>query len=155
MAGPVLFCYDGSSGSRRALHAAGDLITRPSDGFVLTAWQPFSLRMAGAEAFAPIVLYDEDRVDADEEMHATLVAEEGARLAREHGFDLSPRVERASGTVWQTILEVATELDMALVVCGRRGRGAMRRAVLGSVSHALLAHLGRPLLIAPEPSDPE
>jgi len=150
MSGPVLFCYDGSEGSRRALHSAGDLITRPSDGYVLTVWQPFSLRLAGAEAFAPVVLSDEEQIDTEEERHAREVAEEGARLARDHGFDLTARVERAGTSVAHTVLEVAAHLDVALVVCGQRGRGAVQRALLGSVSHALLSHLGRPLLIAPE-----
>jgi nucleotide-binding universal stress UspA family protein len=40
--------------------------------------------------------------------------------------------------------------DAALVVCGQRGRGAIRSALLGSVSHALAAHAKRPVLIAPE-----
>ena len=33
---PVLFCFDGSEGSRRALRAASELIVRPVDAVVLT-----------------------------------------------------------------------------------------------------------------------
>jgi nucleotide-binding universal stress UspA family protein len=40
--------------------------------------------------------------------------------------------------------------DARLIACGRRGRGAVTSALLGSVSHAVLAHAGRPVLIAPE-----
>ncbi|MFZ2112882.1 MAG: universal stress protein [Solirubrobacteraceae bacterium] len=40
--------------------------------------------------------------------------------------------------------------DARLIVCGRRGLGAVASALLGSVSHVVLAHAGRPVLIAPE-----
>ena len=50
----------------------------------------------------------------------------------------------------KTIDEIAEEIDAGLIVCGQRGRGAIRSALLGSVSHALAAHTKRPLLIAPQ-----
>lgn len=150
MPGPVLFCYDGSEGSRRALRTAGDLLARPSDGFVLTVWQPASVRLAVADAFAPAVLSNEQDLDDQEQSYAQRVAEEGARLGREHGYDLRPLVERAVQSVSHSIIETAGRLDVAVIVCGRRGRGALRTALLGSVSHALVAHAGRPILLAPE-----
>jgi nucleotide-binding universal stress UspA family protein len=150
MPGPVLFCYDGSKGSQGALRSAGELIARPSDGFVLTVWQPASLRLAVAGTFAPAVLSDEQEIDDEEESEAQRVAEDGARRGREHGYDLSPLVERAGQSVAHTIIETATRLDVSLIVCGQRGRGALRAALLGSVSHALVAHAGRPILLAPE-----
>jgi nucleotide-binding universal stress UspA family protein len=150
MPGPVLFCYDGSEGSRRALRLAGDLIARPSDGYVLTVWQPASLRLALAGTFAPAVLSDEAEMDEQEESYAERVAAEGAQRAREHGYDLKPLVERAGQSVSHTIIETAARLDVSLIVCGQRGLGVLRSALLGSVSHALVAHAARPILLAPE-----
>jgi nucleotide-binding universal stress UspA family protein len=47
-------------------------------------------------------------------------------------------------------LEVADEISARLVVCGQRGRGALRTALLGSVSHRLASHAQRPVLIVPQ-----
>ena len=66
------------------------------------------------------------------------------------GYDASSRVERATQGAGPMIVDVADELDARLIVCGRRGRGPITSALLGSVSHAVLAHAGRPVLIAPE-----
>ncbi len=150
MPGPILFCYDGSEGSRGALRSAGDLIARPSDGFVLTVWLPASLRLAVAGTFAPAVLSDEEQIDDQERSYAQRVAEEGVELGREHGYDLTALVERAGQSVSHTIIETAARLNVSLIICGQRGRGALRAALLGSVSHALAAHAGRPILLAPE-----
>ena len=64
---------------------------------------------------------------------------------------MTVRVEQAMGATWAKIIEVADEIDAGLIVCGTRGRGAVRTALLGSVSHAVLTHSGRPVLIAPAP----
>ncbi|MBV9662037.1 MAG: universal stress protein [Acidimicrobiales bacterium] len=151
MPGPILFCYDGSQGSQMALRSAGELLARPADGFVLTIWQPLSFRLAAAGTFAPLPLSDEAKVDKDEEAYARGVAEEGARLAHEHGYDLTALVEQADESIAHAILAVADRYDVALIVCGQRGRGLLRSTLLGSVSHALSAHTRRPVLISPEP----
>jgi nucleotide-binding universal stress UspA family protein len=150
MPGPVLFCYDGSKGSRRALNSAGDLIARPSDGFVLTVWQPASLRAAGDGAFAPADPSDREATDDREQIYAQRVADEGVQLGREHGYDLIALIEQAGDSVPRTILDTAARLDVSLIVCGQRGRGDSGVAPLGRVSHALVAEAGRPILLAPE-----
>ncbi len=48
----MLFCFDGSDGSRGALRAAADLIDRPADAVVLTVWETIETQMALAGAFA-------------------------------------------------------------------------------------------------------
>ena len=74
----------------------------------------------------------------------------GAAGARERGYNASARIAQANESVARTIDEIAKEIDAGLVVCGQRGRGAIRSALLGSVSHALAAHTKRPVLIAPQ-----
>jgi nucleotide-binding universal stress UspA family protein len=150
MAHPVLFCFDGSDGSLTAMRAAGELITHPAEAVVLTVWVPASTQLALAGAFAFTAPSNEDQIDSEEEAAAATVAEDGAARAREHGYDASPRVVTAAEGVVHSILAVAEELDARLIVCGQRGRGPVRSALLGSVSHALSSHARRPVLIVPE-----
>ncbi len=148
MSGPVLFCYDGSDDSGAALRAARELIARPIPTVVLTVWQSAAALLAQAGGFA-VGFGDEQQFDADEAKLAWQAAEEAATQGRELGYEITARVEQAKEGVARTIIDVANELDVALVVCGRRGRGILKSTLLGSVSHDVLAHAGRPVLIVP------
>jgi nucleotide-binding universal stress UspA family protein len=154
MPGPVLFCYDGSPGSRGAMAAATELVAHPSPACVLTIWQPASVLLARAGGFGVSYLSDEDQVDGKEEQLARQAAEEGVERARAHGYDATARVERATEGPERAIIEIADELDARLIVCGRRGLGPIAHTLLGSVSHALVTRSGRPVLVAPEASPP-
>jgi nucleotide-binding universal stress UspA family protein len=149
MPGPVLFCYDGSEGSRAAMAAAAELVAHPAPVVVLTIWQPAAVLLARAGGFGGY-LSDEGKVDEEQAQMAGEAAEEGVQRAREHGYEASSRVEEATEGAGRRIIEIADELDARLIVCGRRGLGAVASALLGSVSHVVLAHAGRPVLIAPE-----
>jgi len=148
--GPVLFCYDGSDGSRGALRAAGDLIDPGFEAVVLSVWEPIAVRLALAGAFAASSFPSEGDLDEQEESFAKAAAEDGARLAVEHGYNASALTRKSGAGIAQAILEVADELSASLIVCGQRGRGPIKTALLGSVSHTLAAHTRRPVLIAPE-----
>jgi nucleotide-binding universal stress UspA family protein len=150
MPGPVLFCYDGSEGSRAAMAAAAELIAHPAPAVVLTIWQPAAVLLATAGGFGGGYLSNEGEVDAAQAKLAGEAGEEGVTRAREHGYDASSRVEEATEGAGRRIIEIADELDARLIVCGRRGLGAIASAVLGSVSHVVLSRAGRPVLIAPE-----
>jgi nucleotide-binding universal stress UspA family protein len=144
----VLFCYDGSDGSKTALAAAAALI-KPADAVVLVVWMPAAVQLARAGSFM-VAVPNEGEFDEQEAASARQIAEEGAAGARARGYNASPRVARANESVVRTIDEVAQEIDAGLVVCGQRGRGTIGSALLGSVSHALAAHTKRPVLIAPQ-----
>jgi len=147
---PTLFCFDGSEGSLAALRAAS-LRLRPGRAVVLTVWETVALRVARRAFAGGMTVANEDELDAQEEEAARAAAADGARHAREHGWDPEPRLARAETTEWQAIVGVADEIDAGLIVCGTRGLGGLRGLVLGSVSHAVLQHAGRPVLIAPAP----
>ena len=66
MPGPVLFCYDGSEGSRAAMAAAAELVAHPAPAVVLTIWQPAAVLLARAGGFGGGYLSDEERVDAEQ-----------------------------------------------------------------------------------------
>jgi nucleotide-binding universal stress UspA family protein len=152
--GRTLVCYDGSDASRNALSSVAPVLGSKQI-VVLTVWEPLTLRLIGTGGFAVVGLDNEEErtVDSQEEAAARAAAEEAAERARERGFSAIARVEKASTGVWRTIVDVANEIDAPLIVCGTRGRGAVRSALLGSVSHAVLREAHRPVLIAPEPSE--
>jgi nucleotide-binding universal stress UspA family protein len=147
--GPVLFCFDGSDGSRVAMRAAVELIDRPADAVVLTVWETIETQMALAGAFAAGYVGGPD-LDADEKASAEAVAQEGALRASEHGYKATAMTRESFDGIARAILDTADELSARLIVCGQRGRGPLRAALLGSVSHALASHTRRPILIAPE-----
>jgi nucleotide-binding universal stress UspA family protein len=132
------------------MRTAAELITVPSKAVVLTVWMPAAVQLARWQAFALPAPSNEADVDADEAAAAAAVAAQGAAAAQEHGYDAAPRIEAAIEGVVHSILGVADDIDAALIVCGQRGRGAVRTALLGSVSHALSGHTRRPVLIVPE-----
>lgn len=148
--GPVLFCYDGSDGSREALRAAGNLIDPDVEIVVLTVWEPIAIRLAQAGAFATAPT-NEDELDQQEVASARAAAEDGARRATEHGYQATARIEESTEGIAGTILTVAEDISARLIVCGQRGRGAIKTVLLGSISHALAARAHRPVLIVPEP----
>ena len=150
---PTLVCYDGSDESSRALEAIRGLLA-PSEVVVLTVWQPLVTKLAESGSFGVFALDDETDVDDSEERAARDAAEQAAEHARAAGHTATVRVEEAQRAAWMKIIEVADEIDAGLIVCGTRGRGAVRTALLGSVSHAVLTHSGRPVLIAPAPREP-
>jgi nucleotide-binding universal stress UspA family protein len=145
---PVLFCYDGSEGSKTALTAAAALI-KPTDAVVLAVWMPAAVQLARAGSFV-VAIPNEGEIDEQEAATARQIAEEGAAGARSRGYNASGRSAEATESVVKTIDDVAEEIDAGLIVCGQRGRGAISSALLGSVSHALAAHTKRPVLIAPQ-----
>jgi nucleotide-binding universal stress UspA family protein len=149
MARPMLFCYDGSEGSRAALSVAVELVMHPADAVVLVVWTPVAVQLARGGSLLAVVP-NEGEMDEEEMAAAQRLAEEGAEAATRRGYNASARVAEANESVAKTIREVAREIDACLIVCGQRGRGAFASAVLGSVSHQLSAHAERPVLIAPQ-----
>ena len=147
---PVLFCYDGSDGSKLALAAAGELVVHPADAVVLTVWTPATILLARGGSLGTAYVPDEGEIDEQEATTAQRIANEGAEAARQHGYNASARIAEATESVPKTIAEIADEIDARLIVCGQRGLGFLRGALLGSVSHAISARAKRPVLIAPQ-----
>jgi nucleotide-binding universal stress UspA family protein len=150
--GPVLFCFDGSEGSARALTDGGALLARRV-AVVLTAWETVATQLS-TSGFGFGYVPDESELDSQQEGAAREAAKFGAITAEQHGWEATARVANAPVCVWQTVVDVADEIDASLIVCGARGRNAAKRALLGSVAEAVLHHSHRPTLIAPQPEDP-
>lgn len=141
--GPVLFCYDGSEGARRAL-TAGARLFPGRRSVVITVWQsPWHSVIAPPLAGMPADAGDQlDRAGAT---RARELSAEAAKLVP----GAESRVEQRHGPIWQTILETADSMDAAVIVVGSRGLSGLRSSLLGSVSHALVNRARRPVLVFP------
>jgi nucleotide-binding universal stress UspA family protein len=60
---------------------------------------------------------------------------------------VSYALERISGETVETIVALADTKSADMIVLGNRGRNAVTSALLGSVSHGVLRHASRPVLV--------
>jgi nucleotide-binding universal stress UspA family protein len=51
------------------------------------------------------------------------------------------------------VVDVANEIDAAVIVVGSRGLRGMKERLEGSVSHQIAEHAARPVLIVPSSRD--
>jgi len=80
--------------------------------------------------------------------HARAVVEQAREAVRETGGpELEPEVEWLDGSPAETIISAARSGNYDLIVMGTHGRGRVRAALLGSVSNAVAAGAGRPVLV--------
>ncbi|MGA2013101.1 MAG: universal stress protein [Solirubrobacteraceae bacterium] len=144
----ILLCYDGSPDAVRAIDVAGDLFDG-REAIVLTIWEGFSevLTRAGAGLAAAPLNFEE--IDASNRSSANEQAQEGARRARSAGLDAHARVAESGTTIWETVLDQAEATGAEAIVLGSRGLTGVKSMLLGSVSHAVLQHADRPVVVVP------
>jgi nucleotide-binding universal stress UspA family protein len=146
----ILLCYDGSEDARAAIVHAGKLLAgHPVT--VLTAWEPF-IEMLTRTSYGfgmTAAMVNIEEIDAANRDGAQSRAEEGVKLARNVGLDAQPRAAARVTTVAATILETARELDASAIVVGSRGLTGVKSLLLGSVSHGVLQHADRPVIVVP------
>jgi nucleotide-binding universal stress UspA family protein len=135
----ILVAWDGSGHARRALAEAVDIArTQEARLTLLTVAAP--VQVWAGPYVVPIS-------EADLARAAEQIAAEGEALVPE-GVPVSART--ASGHAGMELLKRAQAADHDLIVMGSRGRGAVRSAVLGSISHYVLNHAQVPVLIVHE-----
>lgn len=140
----ILICYDGSNSAKHAIDAAAEILG-PRRAVVLDVGSPLTAAesLAVMAPVAPSAAFEELNED-----DARQRAQVGADRARRAGFDAEARAGLAAPT-WQGIVDVADEIDAAVIVLGSRGLNGARELLEGSVSHEVAQHAGRPLLIVP------
>jgi nucleotide-binding universal stress UspA family protein len=144
----ILICYDGSDEARHAIDVAAELLGPRRAvvldvGPVLTTAESF----ATLSSVVPGTAFED--LNADDALER---ARDGAERASRAGFTAHPRGETAAGA-WEGIVDIADEIDAAVIVIGSRGLNGPRELFEGSVSHEVAAHAGRPVLIVPPPGD--
>ena len=147
---PVVLAYDGSDHARIAIEQSGALLTGRR-AVVVTVWQSLAglFLHADVDRLTGTMREAADELDAADAEEATTRAAEGAELASAAGFEASPLAVRAGGRVWAELLGAANEADCAAIVLGSRGLSRLQSALLGSVSHGVLHHARRPVLLVP------
>lgn len=143
---PLLIAYDGSAHSKEAIADAGRQLQGWRHAVVLTVREPLEQVPFMSTLGASVDAGTFQTLQESAAKEAAGVAEEGAELAREAGFEAEARVELGS-TPWERIVEVGEEIDAGMIVIGSRGLTGLKRAVLGSVAAAVAQHSGRSVLI--------
>jgi nucleotide-binding universal stress UspA family protein len=149
----ILLCYDGSEDAQAAAERAARVFPG-APVTVLTLWEPY-VEMVAQSGFGvayPPPLADVEQIDAAVEEQAQTISQEGAELLTRAGMAAQPRAETRRTSVAATILEVADEIDADAIIVGTRGRGGIKSLLLGSVSHAVVQHADRPVLVIPSPA---
>ena len=149
--GPLVLGYDRSAGSRAAIADAATLFPgRPA--LVVHAWSsPVRRSFAGMQLLETPVDEVQQLARSLDDMYAgdaEELAEEGAALAREAGLEAHAGTVESGRGVWRAIAALADERGAAAIAVGSRGRGAMKAAVLGSVSSGLVHNARRPVLVS-------
>jgi nucleotide-binding universal stress UspA family protein len=146
----ILLCYDGSENAQAAADQAATLF-RGSPVTVVTVWEPYLDILAvsgfGLEYAPP--LDEGEKVDSELLKQATATAQEGAERLQRAGADARARPARQGTNVAATTLALADELDAQAIVVGTRGRGGVKSLLLGSVSHDIVQHADRPVVVVP------
>lgn len=142
MTGPVLVAIDGSPAARRATRVGVDLAAALGAELVF---------VHGSTKVADRLFErNPDTRDSEERVaEADAVLAEAAGVARERGLVHRLEVvgEESAGDVAADIVGFAEAEGASLIVVGSRGLGNLRRALLGSVSRAILDATDIPVVV--------
>jgi nucleotide-binding universal stress UspA family protein len=140
----ILLCTDGSEDAALAAQTAADLVERTGSELHMAhaGWALHRAFVGWPVAPLPPGVSQEAldrgaRTVLEAEVKRTEGA--GAEVARAH---------LRSGRADEEIVVLAEELGANLIVMGCRGRGAVRRVLMGSVSDSVVRHAHCPVLVA-------
>jgi len=146
----ILLCYDGSADARAAVEQAAKLF--PAEpATVLTVWEEYvELVVRSSLGFVPSIP-DADEVDEASRKAAETRAAEGAALASGLGMAATSKAASHATTTALSILAEADAMDATAIVMGSRGLTGVKSLLLGSVSHELIQHADRTVVVVPSP----
>lgn len=150
--GPYLLCYDGSEDARHAIEQAS-AIFGGGEALVAHVWRPpstFSIPGRVISEQHPLAAAAAE-FDASAAEEAERIAQEGVDIARRAGFEAESETAKSGRGAWSALAKLAEDRDARAVVVGSRGGSQIRDAVLGSVSHGLVNHSTRPVLVTTHP----
>jgi nucleotide-binding universal stress UspA family protein len=153
---PAVVAYDGSPEAQAAVRQAAMLLGHRTL-IVVTVWEAGLAAMTVTPAAGEMGMtnlpdpVEAAAVDRAVSAHAAVVAEDGARLARELGATVEAVSVPESVDAAETLASIADERDASAIVVGSRGLGAIKARVLGSTSRKLLHHTRLPVLVVRAP----
>jgi nucleotide-binding universal stress UspA family protein len=147
----ILICYDGSPDAKSAIEHGGALLKGES-ATVLSVWQPFMQLLERTYlGFGMVADINPEDIDQPARKNAEDRGAEGAELARAAGLDAAPRTVSQETTTAEAILSEAAAVDASAILMGSRGLTGLGSILLGSVSHAVIQHADRAVIVVPSP----
>jgi len=147
--GPIVLCTDGSAHALAALAAGLELVGRDRDLVVVTVLSaPEADGLTGSGHAGPSMTgreYD-IAIEATTTEGHSVVAQATRQLAIE-----SARVSILWGEPGAAICQLAGEIGAAAIVVGTKGRGGIKRALLGSVSDHIVRHAPCSVIVTKSP----
>jgi nucleotide-binding universal stress UspA family protein len=142
----ILLATDGSEEAQLALSTAVDIATSTNSELHVVTVGPWNPDPAYAvhEASFRWETYEEASEAIGKE--AREILDQGVRKTEEAGG----RVQEAHlrrGRKDQEIVGLSEEIGAGLIVMGSRGRGGVRRALMGSVSDSVIHHAHCPVMV--------
>ncbi len=139
----VLLATDGSEDARRAAGAALELAQKLGSELHVVYVEPMPKRRGGLVRFSmdlppEVVVGFEEEAEAKLEKELQRMGEGGGEVAEGHARVGDPAAETVA---------LAEELGAGLLVVGTRGLGGIRRALMGSVSGAVVEHAHCPVMV--------
>jgi nucleotide-binding universal stress UspA family protein len=155
MSGPVLIGYDGSPASRHAVHEAGALLAGQPALVVVVFEQAVAFELQELPTVsglppAPIDVRTAMEIEDALYERSQRLAEQGAQLARDAGFEAEPLVVADDITIAETLVGLARERDAQAIVVGAHGRGRMSEILLGSTSRDVIRRAECPVVVVRE-----
>jgi nucleotide-binding universal stress UspA family protein len=135
----VLVATDGSAEAQLAATTAADLAKSTDSG----------LHVVHVGESTPTFLAQTEVEPAEHQREAQRQLDEQVRRVEEAGGTVTEAHLRL-GQADEEIVDLAESLDIGLIVMGSRGRGRIRRALMGSVSDSVVRHAHCPVTIVRE-----
>jgi nucleotide-binding universal stress UspA family protein len=135
----VLLATDGSREAKLAATTAADLANSTNS----------ELHVVHVGEFRPTFLAQTEEEPAELQHQAQRLLDEQRRTVQEAGGTIK-EAHLIQGKADEEIVDLAHSLGIGLIVMGSRGRGRMRRALMGSVSDSVVRHAHCPVTIVRE-----
>ena len=153
----ILLATDGSKEAELAARTAADLAEKTASElhlvhvFGITPWYPIYPEATTPEWVAqeeknPMLEEDLQRTS---EQRAREILDTEVEKARSAGSTVAQAHLREGGVAAE-IVTLAEDIGAGLIVMGSRGRGGIRRALMGSVSDSVVRHAHCPVLVVRE-----
>jgi nucleotide-binding universal stress UspA family protein len=152
----ILLATDGSSEAELAARTAADLAEKTDSElhlvhvFGIAPWYPiYPEATAPGEWVAQEDPMLEEDLQRTSEQRAREILDTEVEKARSAGATVEQAYLREGGVATE-IVTLAEDIGAGLIVIGSRGRGGIRRALMGSVSDSVVRHAHCPVLVVRE-----
>jgi nucleotide-binding universal stress UspA family protein len=143
--GPIVLCVDGSDDSMRAVTAGLALLPPNPSVIVATAIEASdpSLAVGGGHAGGVMSVDEVAELERQQAVDGQALVEEAAAGLAVSNYEFVV----VRGDAGRAICELAAERTARAIVMGTRGRGKIKRALLGSVSDYVIRNAPCPVIV--------